>query len=256
MSKPVVPWIGGKSRLAKHILPLFPQHHTYVEPFCGAAALFWIKDPASVEVLNDIDGELVNMYRVIKHHLDEFLKEFRWSLTSRQMFEWLKLTSPETLTDIQRASRFFYLQKLAFGGKPVGRTFGTSAMRPPRLNLLRIEEDLSDAHIRLAPVCVEHLDWKTCIEKYDRPDTLFYCDPPYWKVQGYGVPFEMPEYEAMAAIASTIKGKMIISINDHVDMRQVFKGMRMVEVETKYTCSNQARSKTLPRRELVIFNYR
>lgn len=255
MSKPVVPWIGGKSRLAKHILPLFPQHTTYVEPFCGAAALFWLKTPADVSVLNDVDGELVNMYRVIKHHLDEFIREFRWSLTSRQIYEWMKLTSPETLTDIQRAARFFYLQKLAFGGKPVGRTFGTSTTRPPRLNILRIEEDLSEAHIRLANVYVEHLDWKACVEKYDRAETLFYCDPPYWKVQGYGVPFPIEEYEAMATVAASIKGRMVISINDHVDMRRVFKGMRTVEVATNYTCSNMASVKATPRRELVLFNF-
>lgn len=116
-AKPLVPWIGGKRRLAKHIVPLFPQHSCYVEPFAGAAAIFFLKEPVKVEVLNDVNSELINLYRVVQHHLDEFVRQFRWALTSRELFGWLKETPPATLTDIQRAARFFYLQKLAFGAK-------------------------------------------------------------------------------------------------------------------------------------------
>ena len=180
MTKPIIPWIGGKRRLASRILPLFPDHGCYVEPFCGAAALYFLKVPAKVEVLNDVNGELVNLYRVVQHHLEEFLRQFKWALTSRQIFKWLQATPPEPLTEIQRAARFFYLQKNAFGGKVAGQTFGASATAPPRLNLLRLEEDLSDAHLRLAGATIEHLDWAECIRRYDRPATLFYCDPPYW----------------------------------------------------------------------------
>jgi len=76
-ASPLVPWIGGKRRLAKHILPLFPEHTCYVEPFCGAAALFFLKEPTRVEVLNDANGDLVSLYRVVQHHLDEFVRQFR-----------------------------------------------------------------------------------------------------------------------------------------------------------------------------------
>ena len=114
---PLVPWVGGKRRLAQHILPLFPEHSCYVEPFCGAAALFFLKEPAKVEVLNDVHGELVRLYRVVQNHLDEFVRQFRWALASREMYGWLQAVPPDTLTDIQRAARFFYLQKLGFGGK-------------------------------------------------------------------------------------------------------------------------------------------
>ena len=171
---PVIPWIGGKRRLAKTILPLFPEHTCYVEPFCGAAALYFMKDQAEVEVLNDINGELINMYRVVKHHLDEFIRQFRWALASRELYKWLQITPEETLTDVQRAARFYYLQKLAFGGKVADQNFGTATTSPPRLNLLRIEEDLSQAHLRLSRTYIEHLAWPDCIKKYDRPHTLFY----------------------------------------------------------------------------------
>jgi hypothetical protein len=158
MAKPILAWPGGKRRLAKHILPLFENpHQCYVEPFAGGAALLFMRDtPAPVEVLNDMHSELVHLYRCVRHHLDELVRQFRWALASREMFEWTKMERPETLTDIQRAARFLYLQKLAFGAKVSGHTFGTSAMQPPRLNLLRLEEDLSAAHLRLARVTIEH----------------------------------------------------------------------------------------------------
>ena len=124
-----------------------------MEPFCGAAALYFLKTPSKTEVINDINGELVNLYRVVKHHLEEFVRQFKWALVSRQIFKWLQDTPEETLTDIQRAARFYYLQKQAFGGKVAEHTFGTSTTSAPRFNLLRIEEELS-----MAPAPVQNAD--------------------------------------------------------------------------------------------------
>lgn len=250
ISLPIVPWIGGKRRLAKHILPLFPAHTCYVEPFCGAAALYFLKAPSKTEVINDINGELVNLYRVVKHHLEEFVRQFKWALVSRQIYKWLQDTPEETLTDIQRAARFYYLQKQAFGGKVADHTFGTSTTSAPRFNLLRIEEELSMAHLRLSRTLIEHLDWHQCIERYDRPHTLFYCDPPYWGTEGYGVEFGLENYDHMADLARRIKGKMIISVNDIQEMRQVFNGLNIHSVEINYSLAG----KGTPRRELIVSN--
>ncbi|AKH36905.1 MULTISPECIES: DNA adenine methylase [Nitrosomonas] len=252
-ANPVVPWIGGKRRLAKHILPLFPEHECYVEPFCGAAALYFMKIQTHVEVLNDINSELVNMYRVIKHHLDEFTKQFRWALTSREMYKWLQITPVETLTDIQRAARFYYLQKLAFGGKVTNQNFGTATTTAPRLNLLRLEEELSQAHLRLSQTYIEHLAWQDCVRKYDREHTLFYCDPPYWGTEGYGVDFGLEQYVQIAELAKTIKGKMIISVSDIPEMHEAFKELTMQSVAINYTVGGlQGRGQ---RTELVIRNF-
>lgn len=253
MSTPIIPWMGGKRRLAKHILPEFPEHECYVEPFCGGAALFFMKEPSKVEVINDFDGEVVNLYRVVAHHLEELIRHFRWSLVSRKMFEWTKLQIPQTLTDIQRAARFFYLQQQCFGAKPTGRTFGTATTSPPRLNLLRIEEKLSEAHLRLARTTIEHLDWKACIQRYDREHSLFYLDPPYWQTAGYEVgdfPFE--EYVAMAELARSIKGRMVISIGDHPQIREVFAGLRLKEVPLNHTVGGRGGKQA---NELIYFNW-
>ena len=103
----------------------------------------------AVEVLNDINGDLVTLYRVVQNHLEEFVSQFKWALSSGQVFEWQRMTRPENLTDIQRAARFFDLQHYAFAGKVTGQMFGT-ATTGPAINLLRIEENLSAAWQRLS----------------------------------------------------------------------------------------------------------
>ena len=80
-ANPVIPWLGGKRRLADKLFPLFPKHDCYVELFCGGAALYFLRHSrAHCEVLNDVNGELVNLYRVIQHHLEEFVRQFKWAL--------------------------------------------------------------------------------------------------------------------------------------------------------------------------------
>jgi DNA adenine methylase len=245
--------MGGKRRLIKHILPMFPEHLAYVEPFCGGAAMFFAKPESKVEVVNDLNGDLVNLYRVLKYHLEEFLRHFKWALISREEFLWQQNTNPETLTDIQRASRFYYLQKLAFGAKATGQNFGVTPTRPAGLNLLRIEEDLSAAHLRLARTCIEHLSWDECVKRYDREGTLFYLDPPYWNTAGYGNDFGFEQYELMAALAASIQGKMVISVNDIPEMRQVFDGLAMKSLPINYSVGGNNRGKD--RAELVIWNW-
>ena len=253
-ASPLVPWVGGKRRLAQHILPLFPEHGCYVEPFCGAAAIFFMKEPAKVEVLNDVHGDLVRLYRVVQNHLEEFVRQFKWSLASREMYGWLQSTPPATLTDIQRAARFFYLQKLGFGGKVDGQTFGVATTAKSRLNLLRLEEELSLAHLRLHQVTIEHMDWATCVERYDRPHTLFYLDPPYYGTEGYGVDFGLEQYDRMAELLRSMKGKAVVSVNDIPAMRQAFKGLPMKRLTINYTVGASGRGRE-PKGELLISNF-
>lgn len=253
-AQPLIPWIGGKRRLVAEILPWFEPHTCYVEPFAGAAALLFNKQPSKVEVLNDVNSDLVNLYRVVRHHPEEFVRQFRWALTSRKLFEWAQATPPETLTDVQRAARFFYLQKLAFGAKVEGQTFGVATTSSQAINLMRIEEDLSAAHLRLSRVVIEHMDWAACISRYDREHTLFYCDPPYWGTEGYGVGFGLDKYDRMADLARSIKGRMIISVNDIPEMRQAFKGLTMRRLAIKYTVGAAGKGRS-EKGELLIRNW-
>ena len=252
---PIIPWLGGKRRLADRLLPLFPPHECYVELFCGGAALYFLRQvPAKTEVLNDVNGELVNLYRVVQHHLEEFVRQFKWAISSREVFKWQQLTRPETLTDIQRAARFYYLQQHAFGGKVQGQTYGT-ATTTPMINLCRIEENLSAAHLRLAGANVENLSWQDCLARYDRPHTFFYADPPYWQTEGYGAPFDFDQYRQLASAMRSCQGRVMVSINDHPDIRAAFDGFWMAGLDIKYSTGNNT-GKPETSRELVITNWR
>ena len=232
------PWLGGKSRLSGKIVNLiqYKPHMAYVEVFAGAAHVFFRKPESKSETLNDLNGDLVNLYRVVQNHLEEFVRHFKFALVSRDEFERLRAQEPESLTDIQRASRFFYLQKLAFGGK-LGGVYGTSTMGPPRMNLLRIEEDLSQAHLRLARVNIERLDWRECLWRYDRPHTLFYLDPPYHGSEtdyGKGL-FKQADFEEMAKILAGLEGQWILSLNDNPEVRRIFAQFHFEEVALNYS---------------------
>jgi DNA adenine methylase len=252
---PILAWPGGKRRLAKVLIPLIlsRKHTCYVEEFAGGGSMFFLRDPAEVEVLNDINGEVINLYRVVKNHLEEFLRQFKSALASRQLYEWSRETPPEVLTDIQRAARFLYIQKLSFGGKVSGPTFGYSPSAPPRFNIMRLEEDMSQAHLRLSRVWIEHLDWLDCLEKYDRDYTLHFMDPPYWETEGYGVPFELEEYRKLARAMRTMKGSAILTINDHPAMRHIFGEFQMDIVNIKYTIGGG--ENTAERQELIFTNW-
>lgn len=252
MATPIIPWLGGKRRLADILIPRFPAHKCYVEVFAGGAALYFLRPPAEVEVINDINGDVVCLYRVVKSHLEEFVRHFKYSLASREMFKWIQDTPPDSLTDIQRAARFFYLQHHCFGGKVDGQTWGTATTAPP-VNLLRIEEMLSAAHLRLSGTYIERRDWAKCIEQYDRPHTFFYLDPPYWETVGYGVPFGFEQYERMADLMRSMKGKAILSINDHPDIRRIFGDFQMEEVPIEYNVGGGG--KAVARTELIIYSW-
>lgn len=253
-TKPIIPWMGGKRRLVSQLTKKMPEHKCYVELFAGGAALFFMREQQSkVEVINDLNGELVNLYRVVQHHLEEFVRQFKWSLVSRQMFEWLKNANTDLMTDIQRAARFYYLQHTAFGAKSSGQNFGTATTARP-VNLLRIEEQLSEAHLRLSGVTVEHLGWDACLMKYDRAHSFMYADPPYWKLAGYGVDFGLDHYQKMSELMKSCKSKVMLSINDHPDMREVFDGLNIDTVKIKYTVGNSEASRSA-KQELIITNY-
>ncbi len=250
-------YLGGKSKLVKVIVPMIPPDHIcYCEPFCGAAWILFNKPPAPAEVINDMDNELVVFWRVIQNHLQTFLDYFKHAVISRQIWDWENTKRPETLTDIQRAVRYYYLQRLCFGGKVRGRTFGTSALGPLGLNLSTIEETLIEVHWRLKRVTIEHLDALECIRRYDRPTTFFYIDPPYYfSRKDYAVTFD--RFEDLNRLLSSIKGRFILSLGDCPEVRKLFAGFKQRKVNLTYSVGNSrgaAGTRSKPRAELLIHN--
>ncbi|WP_147434273.1 DNA adenine methylase, partial [Roseinatronobacter ekhonensis] len=180
--RPIAPWIGGKRNLAKRICAIIDAdtaHKTYAEPFVGMGGIFLRRTSRPrAEFINDRAREVHNLFRILQEHYVAFLDLLRFQITTQANFERLVAVDPETLTDLQRAARFLYLQKISFGGKITGRTFGLSRERSGRFNLATLEPDLEALHSRLSGVCVTCLDFGDFIRRVDHPDTLFYLDPP------------------------------------------------------------------------------
>lgn len=258
MDSPIA-YFGGKSRLSSRIIPLIPSDHVcYCEPFCGAAWVLFRKPPSKNEVINDIDGELINFWRIVQNHLNPFLDYFKWAVLSRELFNLENKRDPSTLTDLQRAARYYYLQRLGFGGKVTGRTFGACVVSPPRLDLASLGERLLETHWRLQKVTIERLDFCACILKYDRPTTFFFIDPPYYHLaQDYCVKFEDSDLVRLCDTVAAIKGRFILSINDHPDTHRLFKNFRQIRLATKYSAANNNSApgcRARERFELLIHN--
>src|ERR1700682_2627423 len=207
-------YIGGKNRLATKIIALLPEHTTYVESFAGRAQVLFHKQPSNVEVLNDLDFDVVNFFRVCQWHYEEFIRYLRFCLASRKLHELHLVTDPGTLTDIQRAGRFFYLQKNSFGGLILKQKFHYGVTQPSNYNLERIPEIIERAHKRLQKVQIESLPYEQILARYDRPTTVFYLDPPYWGPKLYKFNFTEADFKALAQLLRNLKGKFILSLND------------------------------------------
>jgi DNA adenine methylase len=246
-------YVGGKSRLAKQIIEMMPDHQGYCEVFAGAAWVFFQKEPSRYETINDLDSDLIAFYRVLQNHLEEFLRQFKWVLSSREWFEdWKRQQVAGGLTDIQRAARYYYLQRHSFAGRVRQRTFGANQLRLPRINLLRLEEELSEVHLRLARVTIENLPWREFLIRYDRQRTFFYLDPPYYKAPYYRHNLELDDYSEMAEILAGLKGQFILSINDVPEMRDTFRMFKIRPVKLKYSTAKDNWSEG---EELLVSNF-
>lgn len=252
--KAILGWVGGKSQLTSTIIPLIPAHTGYVEVFAGAAWLLFRKPPSDVEIINDLNRDLTTLYKVIQYHLEEFLRYFKWILVSREEFDRFKQLDPTQMTDIQRAARFYYLVKGGFGSRLTNPSFGIGATQRPRINLVRLEEDLSEAHLRLSRVFIDNRPYHECISRFDKPSTFFYVDPPYWDCEDYygkGM-FTKADFERLHGLLASTKGKWLVSINNVQPIRELFKDFQIREVATSYSVAAGQRK---PVTELLIANY-
>ena len=255
---PVAPWVGGKRALARRICALIDadQHRTYAEPFVGMGGIFLRRRRAAkAEFINDAGRDVYTLFRVLQEHYVAFLDLLRFQITTQANFERLVAVDPASLTDLQRAARFLYLQRLAFGGKVAGRSFGLGAGRPARFNLTTLEPDLEALHSRLAGVTVTCMDFAPFIAQVDRPDTLFYLDPPYWGCEDYygKTLFSRERFKEMSAVLGAIEGRFILSLNDVPGVRETFRAFRLHPVKTTYTLASAGQMPERP--ELLIANF-
>lgn len=255
--QPVAPYIGGKRNLAKRLTKMIDaiECDAYVEPFVGMGGIFLRRNRRPrTEVINDYGREVANFFRILQRHYPQFLEVMRFQITARSEFDRLCKTEPETLTDLERAARFLYLQRTTFGGKVSGKTFGVSPERPARFNMTSLEPMLEELFVRLSGVTIECLDFEAVIRRYDRPGTLFYLDPPYWGFENdYGKSlFKRADFERLRDVLSGLKGRFIMSINDRPEVQELFKGFKIEPVRTIYTVGGPRGAK--PVGELIVQN--
>ncbi len=246
-------YIGGKNRLAKQIIEIFPKHKTYVEAFAGGAQVFFHKEPSPVEVLNDLDGEIVNFFRVCQSHYEELVRYMRFVVVSRKWFELLRATGPEGLTDIQRAARHLYLLKNSFASMVRHPNYHWHVVQPPGFNPERLPQLIENAHKRLERVQIECLPYEEIVARFDRPATLFYLDPPYFGRKLYRHNFETADFEKLAERLRDVRGKFVLSLNDVPEVRALFRRFHIRQVEIAYTAQKKAGQMY---REVLITNFK
>jgi DNA adenine methylase len=246
-----LPYIGGKRRLARTIASLLPPHLAYVEPFAGGAQVFFHKSPSPVEVLNDIDDEIVNFLRVCQHHAAELTRWLRFAVASRRLHEWFAREDPTLLTDVQRAARFLYLQKNSFGGRLTRRSFHYAVAHRQNYTPARLPEILHRTATRLERVQLERLPYEDVLRRYDRPTTCFYLDPPYVGRALYRSNFSDADFFTLGERLRDLKGKFLLSLNDHPVSRAAFAAFQCRTMALPYTSNRHVPHVT----ELLFANY-
>ena len=256
-------WVGGKSRLRKQIIELLPAHSCYVEPFAGAAWVLFGKPPSDVEVLNDIDQDLITFFRVVKENPEELIASFEWELVSRAEFERLAKLDATQLTDVQRAHRFYYLIMASWGGEFHYPRFQTSIEDGGHGNRLfgalqTLRKRVMPVYERLRTVIIENLDWRECIDRYDRPGVVMYIDPPYPE-NGCNYKYNMREKDAHDALAQRLHGtrcQWIVSSYDTPYVRSLFDGYTVIPVQSASGMLTEKNGNTrVINREVLITNF-
>lgn len=251
---PLMPWVGGKRILSKRICAMIDAapHQRYIEPCVGMGGIFLRRRrQPPFELINDLNEDVVTLFRVALAHGDALCHAIAWMLHSRSDFERAKLTCPAALTDIQRAARFILLQSAGFGGKVHSRTFGVSLTSPQRIDVGRLMPRISDLQKRLRGVLIERMDMVDCLLRYDSPEALFYIDPPYFGTEHYyGPTWSADDFQRLATALKGLRGRWILSINDTPESRTLFGAWTTEEIDVSWSAGGMA-SKTRAK-ELII----
>lgn len=245
-------WIGGKKLLRNKILEEFPDQgsfNRYIEVFGGAGWVLFSSDRhAKMEVYNDVNGNLVNLFRCTKYHPEELQKELEFVLMSReQFFDAKEQIEIRGLTDIQRAARFYILIKESFGADL--RSF---SVRPK--NMKSAIDYILAVSRRLDTVVIENQDFERILNTYDKKDALFYLDPPYYETEKYYPDRFIPEdHVRLKDALKRLQGKFLLSYNDCEYIREIYRGYEIVEVNRMH---NLVQGEKKPRfKEVLIKNY-
>lgn len=264
-------WMGGKSTLASKILSYLPEEKIYVEPFCGSAALLFHKHPSPVEVLNDLDSNIVNLFRVLqdKDLYKQLEDKIKWTLYSREEFiTAFNILKAENMGPIEKAWAFYVTQNQGFGGvKPTvgrwGRAFIPSGDRAMTASQWGSRQQLfGEWQERLMRVQIDHIDALECIKYWDSPETVFYIDPPYiesTRKSGKYLHDTVDDFHTnLCTLLLNLQGKAVLSgYNDNVTYQPLSEnGWSLVELDTVCRAAAQTRTSGLKGKGKLLENQR
>ena len=245
-------WIGGKNYLKKAICERMSENfERYIEVFGGAAWVLFYKDKhANMEIYNDYNSELINLFRCVKYHCPEIQRELSLLLNSRELFEdFTSQYSTRGFTDIQKAARFFFILKTSYGSK--GKSYGCI-----KKNINVMTEYLARIQDRLHGVIIENKDFEDLIRIYDRPNAFFYLDPPYYKSEKYyQVEFLLKDHKRLLEVLKKIKGRFILSYNNCEDIKDYYKDFKIEEIKRVHNLRVRYKKEEKFYYELIIRNY-
>lgn len=246
-----IPWIGGKRLLRKRIIEEFPKpecYDRYIEVFGGAGWVLFAKERhTELEVFNDINGELINLFRIVKYHPEALQKELEWTFSSREIFMRCEEENFNSFTDVQKAARFFILIKESFGAS--GHSF---ICRP--MNSEKSIEYLKTVSKRLNKVIIENTDFERLIKIYDRKQALFYLDPPYYAAERYYPDrFQPEDHQRLKNVLENIKGRFILSYNYCQEICDLYRNFNIIEIDRQSNLLTKCGGGIY--KEVIIKNY-
>jgi DNA adenine methylase len=260
--RPPVKWHGGKNYLARRIIDLFPDHHTYVEPFGGAASVLLNKTPSPVEVYNDLDHHITRLFRVLRDHGDEFSR--RLALTPYSEVEFYDAATPND-DEIEQARRDFVRWRLSLGGRGDSFSFTLHRVRRGMADVVSgylstIDEQLPLIIERLRRVELVSRPAQEVIAKWDSAETLFYCDPPYvsgtrhaGSLQVYGHEMSDDQHRELAALLGRCEGHVVVSGYPSALYDELYAGWRCREFDIANHAAGAKQKKR--ERECLWMNY-
>jgi len=255
-----LPYLGGKQALVPKLLPLIPEHTAYVEVFGGAAALLLNKAPSPIEVFNDLDSELVNLFEVVRDDVDAFLKRADFLLYSRELYQrWRADLENSTVPEdpVERAVRFWYVIRSAFGAHPdKGWAFQRARPRNSAAVVQNALANIRAIHERLKSVEIDHLDFRRCIKNRDTPTTFLFIDPPYLETEQYRAGnFTLQDHKDLAELLHSCQSRWLMTVGNHPKIRALYSDFPQSTVMSQVAVKKVIRGKRDRLRHLLIRNY-
>ena len=248
--KALFSYYGGKQRMLPHIRPLIPEHHLYCEPFAGSAAVFFDKKPVQVNVINDLNGEIINFYRIVANRGGELREKVVETLHCRKQYEhaWYIYNYPDFFDEVERAWAVFILAKFGFGGQ-LSSSFGFERMEGKHARKAKGFVDLFAEELveLLRQTTIECDDALNVIRRYDCPGAWHFIDPPYVgsDMGHYGGMFNEQNLNELLALCATLKGKFMLTMypNEAIEAAATANGWTIHRVTRTITASRTKRRK-------------